>query len=83
MGISTSSDREAALREDLSPLATDDISVEAIVAQALPDGKPEFRPHFCWRMLFIYPDPDLPNEPGEARCQGCGRSWGMVEEYRP
>lgn len=65
------------------PLASVRIDTEAILAEALAEGAPEFRPHHCWRMIFIYPHKDFPNEPGEARCQGCGRSWRLEEEYRP
>lgn len=83
MTTSTGRDRRRALRADMEPLASEHIDVAALMEQALPEGDPEFRQHHCWRMIFIYPHKDFPDEPGEARCQGCGRTWGMVEEFRP
>jgi hypothetical protein len=65
------------------PLASEYIDVEALQRLAIPAGEAEFEPHMCWRMIFIYPHTDHPDEPGEARCQGCGRSWRMEEEFTP
>jgi hypothetical protein len=78
-----------AYADDVEPLASVRIDVEAFMedqtmGEALPEGpSPEFRIHYCWRNIFLYPHPDFPNEPGEARCQGCGRTWRLEEEHRP
>lgn len=79
MGTSTSRDRRDALRADMEPLASESPDLH----EALPEGpNPDFRPHQCWRMLFVYPDKYLPEEPGTAVCQGCERTWRLDEEYR-
>jgi hypothetical protein len=47
-----------------------------------PVEEPVFQEHECWLRLEVWQDKTHPNEPGEVVCKGCGRRWGLVEEFR-